>query len=292
VIAIAVQDAPGVAGPEILPVQERAGKDLERGGHVGVDKGVIGFLGRSLVLNAQIQPVLQQLGTVGADVQYYRQGSGRVDAGRSGINGKLADRDIDSPDAPLADAEDSLGVGSDDEVHPAGRQSRIPQGRLDLARRIDVEIDAALAAVLMAVTLDGLADRRCVDNWQQLAEVVGQYPIKQHLVAVVQRRQVDVLVEGAGLPRALPLGALGLLVQGQNPGWQQAGQFQRGAFRVGERGALVQPGTAEHAISAAAGLPYPFGRVPPDHRSGIRTHSLISFVESEQGRRAPSTVTL
>src|SRR5580698_10967793 len=57
-VAVAVQDAPGIAGPEILPVQERAGKDLERGSHVGVDKGVIGLLGGPLVLNAQIQRVL------------------------------------------------------------------------------------------------------------------------------------------------------------------------------------------------------------------------------------------
>src|SRR6516165_4084452 len=57
VIAVAVQDAPGVAGPEILPVQERAGKDPERGGHVGVNKGVVELLGRPFVLNAQIKRV-------------------------------------------------------------------------------------------------------------------------------------------------------------------------------------------------------------------------------------------
>src|SRR5580704_7782254 len=140
VVAVAVQDAPGIAGPEILPVQQRAGKDLERGGHVGVDKGVIGLLGGPLALNAQIQRVLQQLC--------------RVDAGRSGIDGELADRDIDTPDAPVADAEDGLGVGGDNEVHLAGRQSRIAQGGLDLAGRIDAEINAAWAAVLVAVTLD------------------------------------------------------------------------------------------------------------------------------------------
>src|SRR6185437_9832769 len=49
VIAVPVQDAPGVARPEILPVQERAGKDLERRGHVGVDKGVVGLPGGPLV---------------------------------------------------------------------------------------------------------------------------------------------------------------------------------------------------------------------------------------------------
>src|SRR5580704_10314512 len=283
VVAVAVQEAPGIAGPEILPVQQRAGKDLERGGHVGVDKGVIGLLGGPLALNAQIQRVLQQLCPVGTDVQHHRQGSGRVDAGRSGVDGELADRDVDASDAPVADAEDGLGVGGDDEVHLVGRQPGSAQGGLDLAGRIDAEIDAARAPVLVAVSLDGLADRGCVDDGQQLAEVVGQYPVIEHLVAVVQRGQVDVLVEGAGLLRALPVGTLGLLIQGQDPGWQQAGQSQRGTLGVGERGALVQPGIAEHAITAAASLPCPFDRVPP----GIRAHGMNSFVRSEQGRRVP-----
>jgi len=114
--------------------------------------------------------------------------------------------------------------------HLVGRQPRSAQGGLDLGGRIDAEIDAARAAVLVAVSLDGLADRGCVDDGQQLAEVVGQHPVIEHLVAVVQRGQVDVLVEGAGLLRALPVGTLGLLIQGQDPGWQQAGQSQRGAL--------------------------------------------------------------
>ena len=214
--AVAVQDAPGVAGAEVLPVQERAGEDLQRGGDVGVDEGVVGLLRGTLVLYAQIERVLQQLGPVGADVQDHRQGAGRVDAARGGVDGELARRDVDATDAPVADAEDGLRVGGDDELDLVGGQLGGAQGGLDLVRRIDAEVDAARAAVLVAVVPDGLADRRGVDDGQQLAEVVGEQPEEQDLVAVLQGGQVDVLVEGAGLPRALPVGALGLLVQGQD----------------------------------------------------------------------------
>src|SRR6266480_2104673 len=44
VSAVAVQNAPGVAGAEVLPVQERVGEELQRGGDVGVDEGVVGLL--------------------------------------------------------------------------------------------------------------------------------------------------------------------------------------------------------------------------------------------------------
>ena len=199
VAAVAVEDAAGVAGTEVLPVQQRVGEDLQCGGDVGVDEGVVGLLRGPLVPHAQIERVLEQLRPVGADIQDHRQGAGRVDAARRGVDGELAGRDVDAADAPVADAEDGLGVGGDDEVNLVGGQLRGAQGGLDLVRCIDAEIHTAWAAVLMAVLLDGLADRRGVDDGQQLAEVVDEHPVEQDLIAVVQGGQVDVLVEVAAL---------------------------------------------------------------------------------------------
>src|SRR5262249_39112379 len=200
VIAVPVQDAPGVARPEVLPVQQRVGEDLQRGGDVGIDEGVVRFLRRPPVPHAQVERVLQQLGPVGADVQQHRQGAGRVDAGRGGVDGELAGRDVDAADAPVADAEDGLGVGGDGEVDVAGGQLGGAQGGLDLVRRVDAEVDAARAAVLVAVVPDRLADRRGVGAREQVAEVVGEHPVDEDIVAVVQGGEVDVLVQGAGLP--------------------------------------------------------------------------------------------
>src|SRR6185312_3576007 len=140
--AVAVQNAPGVAGAEVLPVQQRVGEDLQRGGDVGADEGVVGLLRGPPVPYAQIQRVLEQFRPVGADVQHHRQGAGRVDAARRGVDGELTGRDVDAADAPVADAEDGLGVGGDDEVDLVSGQLGGAQGGLDLVRRIDAEIDA------------------------------------------------------------------------------------------------------------------------------------------------------
>src|SRR5205823_1511257 len=148
-----------------------------------------------LVPYAQIERIVQQFRPVRADVQDHRQGPGRVDPGRGGVDGELARRDVDAADAPVADAEDGLGVGGDDEVDLAGGQLGGSQGGLDVVGCIDAEVDAAWAAVLVAVLLYGLADRRGVDDREQFAEVVGEHPVEQDLVAVVQGGQVDVLVE-------------------------------------------------------------------------------------------------
>jgi hypothetical protein len=281
-VAVAVQDAAGVAGAEVLPVQERVGEDLECGGDVGVDEGVVGPLCPPLVPYAQIERIVQQFRPVRADVQDHRQGPGRVDPGRGGVDGELARRDVDAADAPVADAEDGLGVGGDDEVDLVGGQLGGSQGGLDVVGCIDAEVDAAWAAVLVAVLLDGLADRRGVDDREQFAEVVGEHPVEQDLVAVVQGGQVDVLVEVAGLARALPVGALGLLVQGEDPRRQQAGQPQRITLGLGERGALVQPGIAEHAVTPAGGLPCLLGGVPSDDGPGWRRHGVISLVQGQR----------
>jgi hypothetical protein len=55
-------------------------------------------------------------------------------------------------------------------------------------------------AVFVGVLLDSVADSGVVDDRQQLGEVVGQYPVVQGLVAVVQLLEVDVLGQVAGLP--------------------------------------------------------------------------------------------
>ena len=104
--------------------------------------------------------VVEQALPVGADVQHDRQGPARVDAGRRGVDGELADGDAHAADAPVADAEDRAGVGGDDQVHVVAAEAGRPQRLLDQLRLVDRQVDAARAPVLVAVVLDRLADGR------------------------------------------------------------------------------------------------------------------------------------
>ena len=57
-------------------------------------------------------------------------------------------------------------------------------------------------------------------------EVVADQPVEQHLVAVVQGGQVDVLGQVTGLGVVLRVGAGGLLVQVECPGRQETDQIE------------------------------------------------------------------
>jgi hypothetical protein len=59
----------------------------------------------------------------------------------------------------------------------------------------------------MAVVLDRLADRRRVDDRQHLAQVAGQQPVEEHLVAVVHLGQQDVPGQVGRLPPVLGVDA-------------------------------------------------------------------------------------
>ena len=125
--------------------------------------------------------------------------SGRIGS-TCGIDGELADRDIDAPDAPVADAEDGLGVGGDNEVHLASRQSRIAQGGLDLAGRIDAEIDAGTGRADSTALPTEVAEGRLGVGSSGGADQADQSPVPGRLEhpqvpgpghQVVDLRQVD-----------------------------------------------------------------------------------------------------
>ena len=74
----------------------------------------------------------------------------RVDAGGGGVDGELADGDLDAADALVADAEDALGVGRHQQVDVVGAQAGVAQRGLDLLGVVDRQVDPARAAELVA----------------------------------------------------------------------------------------------------------------------------------------------
>src|SRR5207248_10579139 len=114
------QDAAGVGGAEILPVQHRVREQPGGGADVGVDQLVIPFTPDPRVPAAQVHVLGQQVRVVGPGVQHDRDDAAGMQAGRRGINGQFPVRDRDAAHAPVTDAQDALGVGGDDQVHLDG----------------------------------------------------------------------------------------------------------------------------------------------------------------------------
>jgi hypothetical protein len=88
--------------------------------------------------------------------------------------------------------------------------------------------------------------------------VVREEPVEQRGVAVLQRREADVLRERVGLDPDMTQLQLHLLLDGQHPVGQQATQVEGVTLIVGERGLLGQHPSAQEPLAALRD-----GRGPP-----------------------------
>ena len=287
-VAVAVEDAARVRRAEVLPVQDRVGEERGRRGDVAVDEGVVLLAPDPRLRHAEVERVVEQLLPVGADVEHHGKGAGRVDAGRRGVDVELADGDLDAADAPVPDAEDALGVGSDDEVDVIGRATGREQRVLHAVRVVDRQVDAARAAVLVAVALDRLADRGRVDDREHLGQVPAEQPEEEHLVAVVQRGEEDVLREVGGLVEVLQVGAALLLLQREHARGQQADEAEPLALLGAERRPLVEPRLGQDRATAQRGLPRVGVGVPVDDVLGLGRRGHPSTVGRSGGGGAAS----
>jgi len=91
--------------------------------------------------------------------------------------------------ALVAEPEDALAIGDHDRVDlapgPVGQDLRPP-----VLVRIGQE-QATAAPVDVTELMAGQPHRRCVDDREHLLHVVGDEPVKEHFVGVLQRAQVD-----------------------------------------------------------------------------------------------------
>jgi hypothetical protein len=179
-------------------VQQRLREQLRRRSDVRVDEVVVSLPAYPGVPVAHVPRVVEQLFVIGAHVQRDRDHPRRVDPRRRGVDRQLAHRDVDPTDTPATDPQDLLGVGGNDKVHVVGTQPQIGQRRLHPLRGVNRQVDPARAAVLVAVPLDRLPDRRVIHDRQHLPQVLPEQPVEQHLVAVLQHGQEDVLSRSVG----------------------------------------------------------------------------------------------
>jgi hypothetical protein len=250
-LAVTVQQARGIVLAEVLPLQQHAGEHLAHRRDELLEQRVVGLAAQAASRPAEVQLVLQQRGAVGADIEAHRQRVGRMDAAGRAVQRQLADGDRHAARALVADAEDRLVVGRDDELHPPA-PGRGAQHLGDPPAVVRRDPHAARAAEHMAELARRQAHRRRVDDRHQRLELVDEHAVEQLLVAILQGRQLEVLVEGLAHPVERHVDAPLLLRHAVDPAGQQAVQAEQRALLRRERRALVDQRVAVEVHPAAA----------------------------------------
>jgi hypothetical protein len=201
------------------------------------------------VLAAQpdIIRILQQLFVVGADVQHDRETQPRVHAGAGRIERELADRDAHAVGAEIAQAENALAVGDDDEF---GRIGPIGQQLGDAAAIVGADEKPARPLENIAELLTGESHRRRVNDRLNLVDIVADEAEKQRLVAVVERIERHVFFEVVGQIAQIGQQAIHLCLDLEVGRRQQAAQAEGVAFLIGEAGPFVQQRIAQQSNAA------------------------------------------
>ena len=101
--------------PEVLPLQEDAREASAHAGHEGVDELVVLVTPQPRPPRAEVERVGQQRLVVGADVEHHRQRPGRIEAADGRVERQLPDGDPHAADTVIAEPEDALAVGHDDD---------------------------------------------------------------------------------------------------------------------------------------------------------------------------------
>ena len=242
-VAVALDEPHRVVLLEVLELDQAARPDLLDAGHERLDERVVLRAAQPRRSIAQVQRICEQRGVVRSDVERYRQGQRRVDAARRRVQRELADRDGHAACALIAEPQDPLVVGHDDEPHvlerPLAEDVRDPS---DVGRR---DPRAARPPDDVAEFLARPPDRRRVDDRQELLEVVGEESIEQRRVAVLERGEPDVLLERVGLDAQVLELELDLLLDREHAGREEAAQPERLALLDREGEVLRQQAAAE-----------------------------------------------
>ena len=155
-----------------------------------------------------------------------------------GVECQLAHRNSHAAGPLIAQAQNPLVVGDHDQANiEVGCVAQHCGDIVDVLRR---DPETAWIADDMAIELAGLAHRRGVNDRQQLTEVFDEHPVEERFVAILERRQADVLFQVVGLgldPLELESD---LLFDGEASMGQQTAQAEPVAFGARERSLLVQ----------------------------------------------------
>ena len=115
----------------------------------------------------------------------------------------------------------------------------------DPAPVVAADEEAARAPEDRAVVDAGLPDGRRVDDGDDLLQVVDHHPVEEHLVAVLQVDEVDVLLDRVRLAAQGGEGPLLLLLDREDARRKEPPESEGVPFGLGERRPLVEEGVGE-----------------------------------------------
>ena len=229
-IAILVQHAERVQIREVLELDDGAGKYLLRRGHELFHQGVVLGAAQPRLLEADVERILQEGRIVGADVEHHRKSGRGMNSGAGRIERELAHRDAHAVGAQVAEPEDALAVGDDHDLHVA--RWPVAQHCGDTAAVGGRDPNAARSLEDVREALAREPHRGGVDQRHHFVRVIHHHAEEQGLVAVVQRVEVDELVEIGWLRAQAVEYPRHLLLGRDHGGRQQAAQAQCVALMV------------------------------------------------------------
>jgi hypothetical protein len=281
-LLIAVEEAERVHLLEVLPLEEDLREAALDGLDELLDEGVVLGAPKAREPPAEIEGVVQERLVVRSDVEADRQRLRGVDARGGRVEGQLADRDPHAARALVTEAEDALVVGHDDEPHV--RERRVAEDVVDPAPVGGRDPEPAGASEDVAELLAGPPDDRRVDDRQELLDVVHEKPVEQVLVAVLQGREADELLELVRLTRDVRVDAALLLLHRADGVGQEPLEAEGLPLLFAEGRALrvqgvpkqpcapvghLQPRRALGIVPKRELLHVP---LPPSSKRGLRTH--------------------
>ena len=157
---------------EVLKVQVEVREELLNGGHKVINEGVVAILVNALVALTQVQRVIEQLLAVGAGVNDNRHDAVWINASCSGVNHELTDGNFDAVGAPVADAQNCLCVGDDNQVNVSACGCVLQRG-LEVLRVIGRQEACVLRVnVALGVLLNVRCDSWIVNDRHELFDVL------------------------------------------------------------------------------------------------------------------------
>ena len=167
-----------------------------------------------------------------------------------GIERELADRNAHAVGTQVAQAEDALAVADDDDRHVATRP--VGEHLRDAAAVGCTDEDAVRTLKDVGVPLTGQPDRRRVDDRHHFIRMIHQQAKEKCLVTIVQRPQIDVLLEIAGLAAKILQHSPRLLLLRGDVRRQQPPQVQGIAFGFLNAVPLLRAGSCKSAMPLAS----------------------------------------
>jgi hypothetical protein len=220
-----------------------------------------------VLAQALIERVVEQDLIVRADIEDDGQTVLRRHAGTSGIERELADWDAHPAGAEIAEAENALAIGDDDEAHvlfrPVGEQLLQPTARGDR------QIHAARLAKDVGELLARLPDRRRIHERHVRSRVRHQDGVVERLVARLQIRENEVFLQIVLEGGDLGVPARHLQCHRGDGRGQQAFETEGAALRLGESGAFVEARIAQQIV-ASGGSRHRCGRLDRSVRRHLK----------------------